>query len=103
RARMGRALGSNVDAGMNAWRATTGVITLINQQIQGLLEVALTDLSERPIDLARLAGDRPTVVSLWATWCPPCIREMPVLEDAQQRYPGVNFVFANQGEHPETI
>jgi hypothetical protein len=28
---------------------------------------------------------------------------MPVLEDGQGRYPGVNFVFANQGEHPEAI
>ncbi|MDX1553417.1 MAG: TlpA disulfide reductase family protein, partial [Marinobacter sp.] len=50
-----------------------------------------------------LTQGQPTVVNLWATWCPPCIREMPVLEEAQDRYPGINFVFANQGEHPETI
>ncbi|OZC36191.1 redoxin [Marinobacter vinifirmus] len=103
RAAMRRALGSAVAAGLITWGGISGLIALMNQQTQGLPEVALTDLNERPVDLASLAGDKPTVVNLWATWCPPCIREMPVLEEAQQRYPNVNFVFANQGEHPETI
>jgi len=103
RAAMRRALGSAVAAGLITWGGISGLIALMNQQTQGLPEVALTDLNERPVDLASLGGDKPTVVNLWATWCPPCIREMPVLEEAQQRYPNVNFVFANQGEHPETI
>lgn len=103
RAAMRRALGSAVAAGLITWGGISGLIALMNLQTQGLPEVALTDLNERPVDLASLAGDKPTVVNLWATWCPPCIREMPVLEEAQKRYPNVNFVFANQGEHPETI
>ncbi|HLR81803.1 MAG TPA: TlpA disulfide reductase family protein [Paenalcaligenes sp.] len=46
---------------------------------------------------------KPTVINLWATWCPPCRREMPVLQQAQQRYKDVNFVFINQGERPDQI
>jgi len=103
RAAIRRALGSAVAAGLITWGFTSGVIGLINQQTQGLPEVALTNLNEEPVNLEAIAGNRPTVVNLWATWCPPCIREMPVLEQAQQRYPDINFVFANQGEHPETI
>ncbi|MCG7200162.1 TlpA family protein disulfide reductase [Marinobacter pelagius] len=103
RANIRRALGSAVAAGMITWGFTSGAIALINQQTQGLPEVALTDLNEQPVSLADIARSQPVVVNLWATWCPPCIREMPVLEEAQQRYPGINFVFANQGEHPETI
>ncbi len=38
------------------------------------------------------------VVNLWASWCPPCIREMPVFEAAQQQEQDVTFVFVNQGE-----
>ncbi|MCL7942794.1 TlpA disulfide reductase family protein [Marinobacter sp. ATCH36] len=98
-----RPLGYAVASGLMTWAFTTGVIALINNQTQGLPEVALTDLNEQPVSLDALTQGQPTVVNLWATWCPPCIREMPVLEEAQGRYQGINFVFANQGEHPETI
>lgn len=46
---------------------------------------------------------RPTVVNLWATWCPPCRREMPVLQQAQAERPDVNFVFLNQGESADQV
>ncbi len=103
RANIRRALGTAVVAGLVTWGFTTGAFALINQQTSGLPDVALTDMDEQPESLETIADGKPMVVNLWATWCPPCIREMPVLEQAQQRYPQVNFVFANQGEHPETI
>lgn len=103
RASIRRALGTAVVAGVVTWGFTTGAIALINQQTSGLPDVALTDMQERPVTLENIAEGQPMVVNLWATWCPPCIREMPVLEQAQQRYPQIRFVFANQGEHPETI
>lgn len=103
RANSRRALAAAMVAGLLTWGFTTGTLKLINQQLEGLPEVALTDLNEQPVSLDSLTQGQPTVVNLWATWCPPCIREMPVLEEAQKRYPGINFVFANQGEHPETI
>lgn len=43
------------------------------------------------------------VVNLWATWCPPCRREMPVLAEAQTERDDIDFVFVNVGEEPETI
>jgi thiol-disulfide isomerase/thioredoxin len=46
---------------------------------------------------------KPAVVNLWATWCPPCRREMPVLRDAQRRHQDITFVFVNQGESAPTI
>ena len=38
-------------------------------------------------DLARLKGPV-VVVNLWATWCPPCVREMPTLARLQAAYRG---------------
>ncbi|EKT4523554.1 TlpA family protein disulfide reductase [Pseudomonas putida] len=45
----------------------------------------------------------PLVINIWATWCPPCRREMPVLQQAQDDYPHVTFLFVNQGETPENV
>ena len=53
--------------------------------------------------LATLADGKPLVVNLWASWCPPCRREMPVLQAAQRHETGVSFVLANQGEPVEIV
>lgn len=72
------------------------------QQYLQFPQVELSDLQQRPQALKQFLG-KPTVINLWASWCPPCRREMPVLEAAQQRHPDVNFVFINQGEDAATI
>ena len=33
----------------------------------------------------------PRLVNFWATWCAPCIFEMPLLEKASQKYKDVHF------------
>ena len=65
--------------------------------------VPMSTLAGRPASLAALAAGKPMVVNLWATWCPPCRREMPVLATAQQREGDVVFVFADQGEDAPTV
>ncbi|RTE87053.1 MULTISPECIES: TlpA disulfide reductase family protein [Gammaproteobacteria] len=45
----------------------------------------------------------PTVFNLWASWCGPCVKEMPILEDAQNRQQDVAIVIVNQGENREAI
>jgi thiol-disulfide isomerase/thioredoxin len=39
----------------------------------------------RPVDLAGLAGT-PTVINLWASWCVPCRKELPLLAEADEKY-----------------
>lgn len=36
------------------------------------------------VDLAKYAG-RPLLINFWATWCGPCMEEMPILRDAERR------------------
>jgi thiol-disulfide isomerase/thioredoxin len=46
---------------------------------------------------------KPMVINLWATWCPPCRREMPMMAQVAASSQAVDFVFANQGEGREAI
>jgi thiol-disulfide isomerase/thioredoxin len=45
----------------------------------------LLDLSGKPVRLADLRG-RLVLLNFWATWCPPCQSETPVLRDLDQLY-----------------
>jgi thiol-disulfide isomerase/thioredoxin len=64
--------------------------------------LTLQDLQGKDVALSTFRG-RPTVVNLWATWCPPCRRELPMLQQAQAEQPGVHFVFLDQGESAERV
>ena len=44
------------------------------------------------IDVPDLAG-RPVVINFWASWCPPCRNEAPLLEDISRRYADEDVLF----------
>jgi thiol-disulfide isomerase/thioredoxin len=47
-------------------------------------EVSLVDPTGQTVELSQLRG-KTVLVNLWATWCEPCLREMPSLERLQSR------------------
>jgi len=47
--------------------------------------------------------DRPVVINLWATWCPPCRRELPMMGRMAAERQDVAFLFINQGESAATV
>jgi len=96
RAALRKPLTLGLVAGALAWGGMFGAILMMENT--AMPKVSLTTLAGEPADLAKLAAGKPMVVNLWATWCPPCRREMPLLAAAQKQEPGVRFVFANQGE-----
>lgn len=49
---------------------------------------ALRDAAGGETTLAAYRGEEVLVVNLWATWCAPCMEEMPTLGELQRRYEG---------------
>ena len=45
-----------------------------------LPEIRLPGLDGNIVDLAAIAPDRPLLVNVWASWCGPCLDEMPELQ-----------------------
>jgi thiol-disulfide isomerase/thioredoxin len=64
----------------------------------------LPDLDGSPHDLAKLKGNV-VLINFWATWCPPCRREMPSMERLSQALAGEAFTVlaVDVGEDAETI
>jgi len=50
-----------------------------------LPDASYPDLSGRTVTLSALKG-KPVLVNLWATWCQPCVHELPILVDLHERY-----------------
>jgi thiol-disulfide isomerase/thioredoxin len=58
----------------------------------------------RPVTLASLRG-KPVWINFWATWCPPCKTEMPIMKEKYDKYKaqGLEVVGINMREDPAYV
>ncbi|NOX86412.1 MAG: TlpA family protein disulfide reductase [Chlorobi bacterium] len=60
------------------------------------------DMNGQPIKFDEL-NEKPVFLNFWATWCPPCIAEMPGIAELYEKYKNdVNFVFVTN-EKPQAV
>jgi cytochrome c biogenesis protein CcmG, thiol:disulfide interchange protein DsbE len=66
---------------------------------QPMPDLALNDLSGELVRLSDYAG-QPVLINAWATWCPPCRAEMPLLNEYYLQHKDEGFVIlaVNAGE-----
>src|SRR6185437_3731476 len=54
------------------------------QPVGPAVDFALTDLSGQTVRLSDFKG-KLVLITFWATWCPPCLKELPSLAELHQR------------------
>lgn len=106
-----------VEAGRSSEQATTSVLDNVPQLSANTAEMldlgaaealevgarapgfTLPDLDGNEVSLANLRG-QPVIINFWATWCAPCLVEMPALEQAYQerRDDGLVILAVNRDE-----
>lgn len=95
-----RALALGSGCGVAFW-ALASLVLGVHERAP-LPRLNLASLSGPQIALHAQQGS-PMVINLWASWCAPCVVEMPVFAQAQQRHTGIRFVFVNQGESASVV
>jgi len=79
-----------------------GILTLMLSSIylyagSTLPDFELKNLSNKRMHYENVKGEKLTVIDFWATWCKPCIRALPKLNEIYIKYEsdGVQFVGIN--------
>lgn len=73
-----------------AWEQTRGMSSN-DEAVQAFWDLQLPQPDGAQMALSSLRG-KPALVNFWATWCPPCVREMPLINQFAQAQ-------AVRGEH----
>ena len=56
-----------------------------------LPDLAFQDADDKPLRFADFRG-RALLINFWATWCAPCVKEMPSLDRLQAMFPENKFL-----------
>ncbi len=80
-----------------------GIFSCSGDKLKDIAKVKLKELTAQPIDLTQYEG-KAVFINFWATWCKPCIQEMPTIASAQEHFKNGNIIFLfASNEAPDQI
>ena len=103
RAELLRPMGTLAMLGLATWGGTQLLLTPTDAVPVQRPDTPLQTLAGEPTDIAAIAAGRPAVLNLWAPWCPPCVRETPMIVGVAASHPETAVVLADQGSSPAEV
>ena len=55
------------------------------QMVNPFPTTQILDMNEQPFD-SSVFGEKPFMINIWASWCGPCVHEMPALNELSAEY-----------------
>ncbi|MFT5131768.1 MAG: peroxiredoxin [Gammaproteobacteria bacterium] len=88
-------MNQSLQQGITVAQAQTVPIIARNDNIIGSMrpDFTLTDVAEQQRNISEWDG-KVLAINFWATWCPPCIKEIPEFIELQHKYQkqGLQFI-----------
>lgn len=72
------ALAASAGVGLAWWRSRPGAVVSAAEPVPGFWDLQWSTPGGTPLWLKDFRG-KPLLINFWATWCPPCIEELPLI------------------------
>ena len=65
---------------------------------------AIVGVNAPNTSIYKLSGEKPLFLNIWATWCPPCVGEMPAIEKMYKKYGDrIHFAAISMDSDPAVV
>ena len=74
------------------------VLSLAGVSNSAGIDFSLKDLSGQTVSLSDLLAEGPVLLDFWATWCGPCIKELPFIQNLHEEFSDSNITIVGISE-----
>jgi thiol-disulfide isomerase/thioredoxin len=83
---------SSAEDWRKAWEARSLALSVLPQPGEPAIDFTYPDINNNLVSLSDFKG-KYVYVDIWATWCGPCVYEIPFLVELEKQYHDKNIVF----------
>jgi len=92
---------ASADNWKKAWEKRNLALSALPQPGEPAIDFTYPDINKKTISLSDFKG-KYVYVDIWATWCGPCVYEIPFLVELEKQYHNKNIVFMSVSVDDDT-